>query len=107
MNQVIEKYELLSDITGRMREAAVHSEWDRLCELENQCREHVQTMQTADSGMPVLSETSRQRKIELIHKILDDDAEIRNRTELWMAQLQRVMRLSKNEQLLRQSYSAK
>lgn len=105
MDLVIEKYELLSDITGRMRKAAEQSEWNRLCELEIQCREHMQAMQSADSATPALNESSRKRKVELIHKILDDDAEIRNRTELWMAQLQRIMRSSKNEQMLRQSYT--
>ena len=105
MDQVIEKYESLSNLTARMREAAVHSEWNELCVLETECRQHVQEMQAADSAAPALEESERLRKVELIRKILADDAEIRNRTELWMTQLQRIMRTSKNEQLLRQNYT--
>ena len=105
MNQVIENYESLSAITAQMREAAARGEWDKLTALEVQCREHVAAMKTADAATPVLSEQARKRKVELIHRILDDDAAIRSHTEPWMAQLQRIMQSSRTEQRVRQAYS--
>lgn len=105
MNQVIENYELLSSITAQMREAASAGDWDRLAALEVQCRQRTETMKAADAAMPVLSEDSRKRKVELIHQILADDAAIRSHTEPWMAQLQRIMRNSRLEQRVRQTYS--
>jgi flagellar protein FliT len=105
MNQVIESYESLSAITALMREAAAQGQWDRLIELENECRQRVETMKSADAPLPELNETSRKRKVELIHKILADDAAIRSHTEPWMDQLQRIMHNAKVEQRVRQAYS--
>jgi flagellar protein FliT len=104
MNGVIENYESLSAITTRMREAAEQGSWDTLVELEKQCSQQAQIMKTADS-VATLDETDRKRKVALIRKILADDAAIRDHTEPWMAQLQRIMQNSKTEQRLRQAYA--
>lgn len=101
--QVIGNYESLSGLMGRMREAAVQGEWDTLVELEHQCNRQVAAMKQADASVP-LDEQARQRKIALIKKILADDAEIRNRTETWMGQLQRIMQSGRQEQRLQQAY---
>ncbi len=102
-SQVINNYESLSAITSRMRDAAEHGEWDALVDLEQQCSRHVATMKPMDAAT-ALDETARQRKIQLIKKILADDAEIRNRTEAWMGQLQRIMQSNRQEQRLHQAY---
>lgn len=101
--QVILNYESLSALTGRMRDAAEHGEWDTLISLEQQCSRQVETMKPADAAA-ALDEASRQRKIQLIKKILADDAEIRNRTETWMGQLQRLMQSSRQERQLHRAY---
>lgn len=102
-SQVIVNYESLSALTGRMRDAAEHGEWDELVGLEQQCSRHVASMKAADATT-ALDESARQRKIQLIKKILADDAEIRNRTEAWMGQLQRLMQSSRQERQLHQAY---
>jgi len=100
---VITNYESLSSITGQMREASAHGEWDQLIELEQKCSRHVARMQPEDMAS-MLDEPTRQRKILLIKKILADDAEIRNRTELWMGQLKNIMQHNRQEQNLHQAY---
>lgn len=102
-SQVITNYESLSAITSRMRDAAVQGEWDTLVGLEQQCNRQVATMKPVDAVVS-LDEPARQRKIQLIKKILADDAEIRNRTELWMAQLQHIMKSNRQEQQLQHAY---
>lgn len=87
MNPVIENYEFLSSLTAQMREAATRGDWDKLAELEKQCSQRAETMQAQDASTP-LNESARLRKVALIRKILADDAEIRNYTDPWMAQLQ-------------------
>lgn len=104
MNPVIEHYEFLSSITGQMRTAATQGEWDHLVELEKQCSQRVEAMKAQDAAAPV-DESTRLRKVALIRKILADDAEIRNHTEQWMAQLQRIMRSTGQERRLREAYS--
>lgn len=102
---VIMNYESLSAITAQMREAAVQGEWDQLVNLEQQCSRHVASMKPLDQSI-VLDESSRQRKIQLIKKILADDAEIRNHTETWMRQLCNIMQSGRQEQRLHQAYGS-
>ncbi|MEO6976350.1 MAG: flagellar protein FliT [Gallionella sp.] len=101
--QVVLNYESLSAITGQMRDAAVQGDWNQLAGLEQRCSQHVAGMKPADAAAG-LDEQSRQRKIQLINKILTDDAEIRSRTEVWMGQLQRIMQNSRHQQRLQQTY---
>ena len=101
--QVITNYETLSALTGQMREAAAQGEWDKLVSIERQCSQQVAAMKPVDATA-TLDESARQRKIHLIKKILADDAEIRNHTEKWMGQLQRIMQSNHQEQRLQQAY---
>lgn len=102
-SRIIVHYESLSDLIDQMREAATSGKWEQLLDLEKQCSHHVASMRLAD-----VDETpdgpSRQRKIQLIKKILANDAEIRNHTEVWMEQLLRIMQSNRQEQRLQNAY---
>ena len=102
MNSVIQNYQQLSDLTSQMRAAAVQGEWDQLVELEQQCSHHVEAMKQQD--LAPIDESIRLQKVALIHKILADDAAIREQTEPWMAQMQRIMQSSRSEQRVKQAY---
>jgi flagellar protein FliT len=104
MNAVIEKYEALSSITGKMRDAAAQGEWDMLIDLEEQSRAHVAEMKVLD--LAPIDEATRLRKVALIKKILADDAAIRSKTEPWMAELQRIMSNARSEDKLQKAYSS-
>ncbi len=104
MSMLIEDYQSLSGITGQMRDAAVGGEWDRLISLEQVCKNKVEEIKPRDC---VPSDPDdRAKKMALLKKILADDAEIRDRTENWMDQLQRIMQSSRSEQQLQQTYLA-
>lgn len=104
MSKVIANYESLSAITRQMRDAATRGDWDQLITLEQHCSRHVATMKPADAVI-TLDEPARQRKIQLIKKILADDAEVRSRTETWMGQLQQIMQSNRQERRLQQTYA--
>lgn len=101
--QVIANYESLSALTGLMSEAAKQGEWDRLIDLEQQCSRQVSAMKPMDAAV-ALDESARQQKIRLIKDILSHDADIRNRTQTWMVQLQRILQSNQQEQKLQQAY---
>lgn len=105
-SKVITNYESLSSLTSQMREAAVQGAWDQLVSIEQQCSKQVASMKPAEAEAEALDEATRQRKIQLIKKILADDAEIRNHTEVWMGQLKRIMNSNRQEQRLNQAYGA-
>ncbi|MDP2143582.1 MAG: flagellar protein FliT [Gallionella sp.] len=102
-HQVIENYESLSALTNQMRSAAEQGEWDALVELEQQCSRKIAEMKPVDASI-ALDERSRQLKIQLIKKILANDAEIRNRTQAWMGQLQHILQSNRQEQRLQRAY---
>lgn len=104
MNMIVEEYQQLSDITGKMRAAAAAGEWDELIALEKRCTRHVEALKPRD-GVPA-DEASRQQKASLIRKILADDKAIRESTEPWMRQLERIMQSARSEQRLQQTYLA-
>jgi flagellar protein FliT len=104
MNPVIENYQYLSGITERMRQAATLGEWDKLVELEQQCSKHVAAMKQLD--LAPVDEGIRLQKVALIHKILADDAAIRNQTLPWMEKLQQNMQHSRSEQRVTQAYAS-
>ncbi len=101
--QAIANYELLLSLTAQMREAAINGEWEQLVVLEQQCRLHVAAMKSIDAST-TLDEPTRQLKVSLIKKILDYDADIRNRTVVWMGQMQRIMQSNRQEQRLHEAY---
>ena len=103
MNAGIEDYEFLSSVMEQMHAAAAQGEWDHLVELEKKCSQRVAAIKSQDAATP-LDEGIRQRKLELIRKILADDAEIRNLTEPWMGQLQRIMQSAQRERRLLKTY---
>ena len=102
-SQVISNYQSLSILTERMREAAVREDWDQLIDLEQQCSQQVAAMKPLDA-VAVLDESSRQVKIQLIKKILANDADIRSRTAEWMGQLQHIIQSNRREQRLQHTY---
>jgi len=103
--EVIGNYESLAALTGEMREAANRGEWDRLIGLEQEYSRHVAGINSSDE-IPLPDDATRQRVVQLIRKILADDAEIRSQTTNWMGQLKNIMESNRQEQRLNQTYGA-
>jgi flagellar protein FliT len=85
--EILEAYENLALVTGRMRDAATGDDWDQVIELESECSALYSRIMSATETGPVDREYQR-RKSELICQLLEDDAQIRERlsgqlTRLW------------------------
>ena len=85
--EILASYEQLTGVTARMREAAVHEDWDQVIALEGECSGlYARLMGAREVG--AIDRNYERRKSELICKLLEDDAEIRERlngqlTRLW------------------------
>ena len=88
--EIIDIYEAILTITGRMLKAAQSADWERLITLEHECRGLTKKLMISDENK-ILSSDLRQRKQEIIQQILADDAKIRTLTQPWMAQLQNIL----------------
>lgn len=102
-DDVIGIYEAVSDLTGQMLAAAQSNDWDHLVELESHCSSRVQTLKDGEPAA-LLSGAVRSRKIELIHKILAHDREIRNLATPWMAQLATMINSTGAQRKLSHAY---
>lgn len=87
LQQLLDTYEQLVEVTARMRDAALQDDWDRVIELESECSKVYSVLMSSHEASPMDDEYVR-RKSELIRKLLEDDAEIRERvsgqlTSIW------------------------
>lgn len=103
--EVISLYETVANISAQMLAAARNGDWDQLVALESRCSDHVRRLKNGEPPEP-LTGAVRQRKVEIIRKILADDREIRDITEPWMRQLSALMKNAGTERKLSQAYGA-
>jgi flagellar protein FliT len=87
--EVLAIYETLAGLTAQMAAAARAGDWDSLSRLEDQCASHSEAMA---AGGPALTGELRARKVSLLKQIMANDRAVREVTEPWQAQLDRIMR---------------
>jgi flagellar protein FliT len=104
-SQLIANYESLLALSGQMRQAAVHGEWDQLISLEQARTRALAALKPLDAAVN-LGEAESRQKDQIIEKILIDDSEIRRLTERWMQELQLDMQSNRQERLLLDAYGA-
>lgn len=86
---ILTSYEHLAEVTSRMREAAIRDDWDSVIALESECAGlYSRLMHAKDPGGA--DPARERRKSELICKVLEHDAQIR---ELLSGQLVSIWRL--------------
>ena len=99
---ILASYEHLATVTSRMREAAVRDDWDSVIALESECAGlYTRLMSVRDEG-PHDANVQR-RKSELICKVLEHDAQIRERLS---GQLVHIWRLLEGERQVSRLNSA-
>ena len=101
--ELISIYEHVAAITDQMVSAAERSDWALLAELEISCSREVDALRESD--LPVkLDKEIREKKINVIKKILADDRKIRDITEPRMVQLTQLMQKSSTQHKLARAY---
>lgn len=103
--EVISLYETVATITDQMLTAARNGDWEELIALEARCTRHVATLKAGEAPVQ-LTGAVRERKVQIIQKILSDDREIRSITEPWMDQLSKLMSSVGTERKLNHAYGA-
>jgi len=96
-------FEAIQTLTGEMLAAARAADWDRLAALERICRARADVLAAAEPPV-TLSPGSRRRKIEIIHQVLADDAEIRRLAEPRLAELEQMLASLRNQRRLADGY---
>ena len=89
-SQLLDHYEAIARASQRMLEAAQASDWDEVTRQEDRCRTLVAALTAATLAAPQRPADNR-RRMELLRRILADDAEIRGRSDPWLKQLERLI----------------
>ena len=99
----IDIYEKMLDVSGAMLESASKADWDTLVSLEGQCRNMVERLKPNDrtTGLP---RPVVERKIDLIKRLLANDAAIRSHVEPWMANVEKYLGDANRQRQLSQAY---
>ncbi|MGZ8262916.1 MAG: flagellar protein FliT [Burkholderiales bacterium] len=101
--EILDSYESLCAVTSRMRQAALSEDWDALIALEAQCASIFSRLVCIEDGAP-RSEAYQRRKAELISRVLDDDAEIRERANAQLAGIWRMVDGKRNVRRVESTY---
>lgn len=103
--EVLSVYGAMAELTEQMLAAAAGGDWDQLVVLEQRCAAHVRTLREQEAPQP-LQGAQRERKVELIRKMLNADRQIRDLTMPWMAQLSALINSTGTERRLVNAYGA-
>ena len=88
--EVLNHYESVADASEAMLAAARQSDWDALVEAEKECARCIARLKTARADAP-LGAAGDKRRFDILRTVLAHDAEIRNLTQPWLAQLERFL----------------
>jgi flagellar protein FliT len=100
---VIDSFMSISILTGKMVNAAETGDWDGLAMLEQNCRAQVEELKLMKEGT-LMQPASKKEKVEVIKKILADDARIRELTEPWMKNLHSILVANHKGKLVEKTY---
>ena len=103
--EIVSVYEAMVALTEQMVAAAGSGEWERLTQLEQQCAAHVSRLKQQEAPL-ALEGASRERKVEAIRKMLDDDRKIRDLTMPWMRHLSALINNTGAERRLARAYGS-
>jgi flagellar protein FliT len=95
----------MADASGRMLSAARVEAWDQVCEIEKECAALVAALSTMGDLAPT-DPTLREQKLDLMRRVLADDAEIRHLSQPWLKKLDAMMRSPATTARLKRAYGA-
>ncbi|CDY78188.1 Flagellar biosynthesis protein FliT [Caballeronia glathei] len=93
-------YEAIATLSGQMLAAARSGEWGELKAMQGAYRELVDRLKEVDAGSE-LDDTARARKLDLVKKILADDAAIRDLTAPSLARLSALFTVNRPARVLK------
>lgn len=105
-DQLIEHYEAIAKVTHQMREAAALEDWDNLLSMQDEYSRLVDLLRPSDANLP-LNEHQRARKHDLLRRILDDDARIRDRLDPRLARLSALLASGRQTRALQGAYGVR
>jgi flagellar protein FliT len=102
---IVERYRKMADASARMLAAARLDDWDTVCGIEKECAALVGELSMMGDLAPS-DPALRQQKLELLKRVLADDAAIRALSQPWLSRLDEMMRGQNNALRMQRAYGA-
>ncbi|MDR5737198.1 MULTISPECIES: flagellar protein FliT [unclassified Caballeronia] len=93
-------YEAIAALSAQMLVAAREGDWSELKAMQGVYRELIDQLQETDAGSE-LDESARARKLDLVKKILADDAAIRDLSSPSLARLSALFTVNSTARVLK------
>ncbi|AYZ66628.1 flagellar protein FliT [Burkholderia multivorans] len=100
------RYEAIAAVSGRMLHAARGADWNALSGLQEEYLQLVDGLKEAGQGI-ALDEVELARKLDLIRRILADDAAIRDLASPEIARLSALFETQRSTKVLTDLYRAR
>ena len=101
---IIAHYESMSLASTSMLNAARRNDWDSVIKAEKDCAKIIEELKTLGDLVPQ-DPLLRQRKAEIIRKVLAEDKEIRDLTQPWLNELESFIKSANTSKRLVSTYS--
>lgn len=89
--RIVDRYRKMADASARMLTAAKRDDWDGVCAVEKECARLIAELIDIGDLSPT-DPALRQEKLELVRRVLADDAAIRLLSQPWLKNLDAVLR---------------
>lgn len=103
--QIVDRYRRMAEASQRMLAAARVDDWDAVCAVEKECAQLISEL-TDIGDLAPSDPTLRQQKLDLMKRVLDDDAQIRLLSQPWLKKLDALMRGPANTARVHRAYGA-
>lgn len=102
---IISHYESMSLASTSMLNAARRSDWDSVAAAEKDCARIIEELKTLGDLVPQ-DPLLKQRKAEIIRKVLAEDKEIRDLAQPWLNELESFIKSASTNKKLVHTYSS-
>lgn len=103
--KIVEHYRHMAAISQRMLAAAIADDWDRVCEAEKECARVIDDLSMIGDLSPT-DPALRRQKLELMQRVLADDAAIRLLSQPWLKKLDALLQTTDSKARLGRAYGA-
>ena len=90
-DRFLECYAAVATATGRMLAAARAADWQALDEGERECNNWIARIERLGDPDVVLDATGRRARMDILRRVLRDDAAIRELLQPWLGQVDRCL----------------
>ena len=103
--QLLPRYEAVAAGSARMLDAARAGCWEDLVSAEQSCAAQIRELQVLEAQAQLGTDATANRdRISILRRILEHDAESRRLTQSWLSGLERMLRNSGLDRMVRSTY---